>query len=443
MPSINKKVIILMRAILLLLICTTTLRAQRVSFSWTVKPNYETPRTPSFSTSLSILDEKNLQHFLYNESFAALIIEGAYSTGGWQSVTKSANENEERLRKSLEQRGFDVLIWRDLDGTQLRTALNEIFINFGVRPMTRLFFYYYGHGYQLQTESEKSGSKSYLVPIGAANPMADELEFRRVALPVSQIVEYARQITVKHAFFALEACNAGAYAEYLGMPSLYPKGYLLAPQLQLPVRQILSAGNANQEVLADSHFTPLLIEALENADFNADGYVTGAEVMAYVAQKLPQMEKDQNPVPATIPRTGGGDFVFGPALPKLAPPQQGVPKPMIVTREWRSPELQVDCNRTNSGKIQVSIPLESAFNEKVVGVSAHYDRLDHVKNLTGPTVEGGPAQSVVVSYGFNGEDRNFLGNCPGGGHATIVVTFQVERTEVPIQAPTSVKVTIQ
>lgn len=227
------------------------------------------------------------------------------------------------------------------------------------------------------------------------------------------------------------------------MPILYPKGYLLAPQLQSPVRQILSAGNADEEVLADSHFTPLMVEALENADINGDGYVTGVEVMAYVSQKVPQMEKDQNPIPATMPKDSRGDFVFGRTTVRAsAPPQQAVPKPQIVTREWRSPELQVDCNRTNSGKIQVSIPLDPAFNEKVVGVSARYDRLDHVKDLTGPTLEGGPGQNLIVSYGFNGEDR-ILGNCPGGGHATVVVVFQIERTEVPIQPPGPLQATIQ
>lgn len=356
-----------------LCMCVCSLRMRAESKSWTIKPYYETPARSSVPTSLVLVDDNGLQHAFYNESYAVLIMEGEYSTGGWQSVSKSAHKNEESLRKSLEGRGFRVIIWRDLNGDQIQPTLNEIFRSLGVHPMSRLFFYYYGHGYSMRTDSEPSGTKSYLVPVGAPNPVADEEGFRQVALSVSQIVEYARQITVKHAFFALEACDAGAYAEYLGgIPVSNPKGYLLTPQSQLPVRQILSAGTANQDVLADSHFTPLLVEALEKGDLNGDGYVTGAEVMAYVAQKLPQLEQNQNPVLGTMPRTGGGDFVFGPASPGSNTPQTAA-KRETVFREWRSPELQVDCNRANSGRIQASILLDSRSDEKVVNVAAHYE----------------------------------------------------------------------
>jgi pimeloyl-ACP methyl ester carboxylesterase len=103
----------------------------------------------------------------------------------------------------------------------------------------------------------------------------------------------------------------------------------------------------------------------------------------------------------------------------------------IVTREWRASGLNVDCNRTNAGRLQASVALDPKFDEKVLSVSARFEGADNIKDQSGPTVEGAPGPTVAVSYGFNGLDRNFVGNCPGGGHATVVVIFTVQR-KVPI-----------
>jgi pimeloyl-ACP methyl ester carboxylesterase len=109
-----------------------------------------------------------------------------------------------------------------------------------------------------------------------------------------------------------------------------------------------------------------------------------------------------------------------------------VTKDDVQTREWRSGGLNVDCNRTNSGTLQASVALDPKYEEKVIAVTAHFADTDNIKNPTGPTVSGGPASVVNVTYGFNGLDRNFVGDCPGGGHATVVVTFTVAR-QVPVQ----------
>ena len=107
-------------------------------------------------------------------------------------------------------------------------------------------------------------------------------------------------------------------------------------------------------------------------------------------------------------------------------------KDEVQTRDWRSPGLDVDCNHTNAGTLQASVALDPKYDERVIAVTAKYDATDNIKQPTGPTVQGGPASVVSVSYGFNGLNREFTGNCPGGGHATVVVTFTIAR-KVPIQ----------
>jgi hypothetical protein len=412
--------------------------------SWTTKPTYETQLKDTDSTAFSIPNEDNVQQVFYDESHAILIIEGAYEGGGWAPVSGAAHKNEQLLRQSLEERGFHVMVWRDLSGAELRTTLTEAFSNFGYRQNTRLFFYYYGHGHVMGTDSDAAGPRTFLVPVNGPNPVTDEQAFYRIALPITQIVEFAKQITVKHAFFALEACQAGsAIASLSGLKPPYPKGYLLGPKIQTPTRQFLTAGSVNADVLADSPFTPLLVKAFEDADTNKDGYVTGTEVVAYVTENVPQHIRSQNPEHGSIPYFGGGDMVFGPIAPQThahLPVPTVVTKQGFVTREWRSPELTVGCNQTNSARIQASVQLDPNFGEKVVSVSARFERTDNIKDATGPVVEDAPSSSVVVRYGFNGLDAGLLG-CPGGGHATIVVAFTVQQS-VP-QSPTNLGATIR
>jgi hypothetical protein len=116
--------------------------------------------------------------------------------------------------------------------------------------------------------------------------------------------------------------------------------------------------------------------------------------------------------------------------PIAAPPV--VTKDETVTRTWTSPELDVGCNQTNSGTLQAAVALDPQLQEKVVSVTASYARTDNIKNPTGPTIVGGPASAVSVTYGFNGQDKDFVGSCPGGGHAFVVVTFTISR-KVPMQ----------
>ena len=92
------------------------------------------------STAFSILDDNQVKHVFYDESHAILIMEGAYKDGAWADVSEPAKRNERDLREALEKRGFHVMVWRDLSGADLRTALTEAFNNYGYRRNTRLFY---------------------------------------------------------------------------------------------------------------------------------------------------------------------------------------------------------------------------------------------------------------------------------------------------------------
>jgi len=58
----------------------------------------------------------------------------------------------------------------------------------------RLFFYYYGHGLVMgDNENDPTGPRTFIVPIDAPNPATQEQQFYRTALPITQIVEFAKE----------------------------------------------------------------------------------------------------------------------------------------------------------------------------------------------------------------------------------------------------------
>ena len=97
----------------------------------------------------------------------------------------------------------------------------------------------------------------------------------------------------------------------------------------------------------------------------------------------------------------------------------------VVQREWLSPSMNVGCNETQESDMEAAIDTDSRM-EKVLGVTAALVDMDNVRNgqVTAPL----PAQpSVKVHFRFDGLAKNFIGDCPGGGHARVKVTFTVRR----------------
>jgi len=104
----------------------------------------------------------------------------------------------------------------------------------------------------------------------------------------------------------------------------------------------------------------------------------------------------------------------------------------VEQREWRSPQ-NVDCNRTNANpRMVASVPLDPTKREVVEGtVTVRLDGPDKIKDAhIGLVSQSG--NTATINYGFNGLDRNFVGDCPGGGHATVLAIFPV-RQQIPIE----------
>jgi hypothetical protein len=107
-------------------------------------------------------------------------------------------------------------------------------------------------------------------------------------------------------------------------------------------------------------------------------------------------------------------------------PIQPVYGERVVPRDVSSWQA-VDCNHTNSSG---ELPDRGCFlirsSQSGSWVQARRLKALQISREFGfPTVARLENNTAHISYGFNGLDRNWLGNCPGGGHATLVTHFQI------------------
>ncbi|MCK5717173.1 MAG: caspase family protein, partial [Thiomargarita sp.] len=236
----------------------------------------------------------------YTASHALLIGESDYKY--WQDLESIPRELK-TVESVLKQQGFTVDMVFDLTASALK-AKYEWFINeYGYDKDNRLLFFYSGHGYTRD-------GKGYLVPIDAPNPHKNVKSFLQKSLRMTDILAMARRIEAKHVLFLFDSCFSGSVfkaKEGLSIPAQ------ITAMADLPVRQFITAGSANEVVPAKSVFTPAFVNALLYGvgDLTGDGYITGQELGFYLQGKVPQYTQQ-------IPQYGKirdielseGDFIF-------------------------------------------------------------------------------------------------------------------------------------
>jgi hypothetical protein len=254
--------------------------------------------------SLSFSDKYGRQVIVYNQSHALVIWAGEYQTLQWDRLNNIQKETRD-VEAALIRQGFATTTVANPTGLQLRQAIQDFINSHGYDTGNRLVVYFAGHGW-----TRSNYSKGYLVPVDAPNPVLNEQAFLKVALGMDQIESWAKQIEAKHVLFVFDSCFSGTIFKQRS-PSTAPL-YVLSI-MNKPVRQFLTAGDADQKVPAKSIFSPLFIRGIEGeADLTKDGYVTGSELGLYLRQNLGNYTKLQTPQFGTIrdPDLDQGDIIF-------------------------------------------------------------------------------------------------------------------------------------
>jgi len=238
---------------------------------------------------------------LYGASKALVIGIDEY-TNGWPRLSMAVRDAEE-IAKSLEERGFEVTLLKNLGGDDLRRALREFYALQGEDPDARLFVWFAGHGH---TED----GEGYIVPADA--PAPGSARFRLTALHMGDLASMQRVAQAKHVLTIFDSCFAGTvFSQQRSAPPA-----AITHAATKPVRQFLTSGDADQTVSDDGTFRKLFLSAISgdsSADVNGDGYVTASELGFNMSDRVTNLTRG-----AQTPRSGKlrdlkydrGDFVF-------------------------------------------------------------------------------------------------------------------------------------
>lgn len=239
---------------------------------------------------------------LYGKSYALVIGIDDYNNG-WPKLS-NAIADAEAIAATLEARGFDVELHKNLGSAELDTVFKRFFILKGDDPSARLFIWFAGHGATVDGEG-------YLIPKDAPPPQSGA-EFKYASIALRDFGTFMRQAVSKHVYAVFDSCFAGTV--FSSQRAIPPAAITRATTL--PVRQFLTSGDAEQTVSDDGAFRELFISAIngdERSDANGNGYVTASELGMFLGDRVTNLTQSLQ-----TPRYGKlrdknfdrGDFVF-------------------------------------------------------------------------------------------------------------------------------------
>ncbi|WP_069472510.1 caspase family protein [Candidatus Marithrix sp. Canyon 246] len=226
--------------------------------------------------AVHITDTNGANILSYSGSYALLIGQSDY-TAGWQDLNSIPSELD-KVETVLEDQGFVVKRYRNLNSKALKRTFEKFINNYGLDKDNRLLFFYSGHG---ESRNVNGNIKDYIVPVDAPDPNVDDKGFVKKAVSMNQVVTWARDIESKHALFLFDSCFSGTVFKSKKAHKI-PRQITQA--MAKPVRQFITAGSANETVPARSTFTPAFVDAIAegDGDLYKDGYVTAKELGLYL-----------------------------------------------------------------------------------------------------------------------------------------------------------------
>lgn len=234
----------------------------------------------------------------------ALIVGVSDYSNGWHDIP-SVSADVSVLEEVFGLHGFKVEVVVDPGSEELKRAFGDFVSKYGFRKDSRIVFVFLGHGH-----SRDSNTKGYLVPADAPLPSDDEEGFLRRSLSMVQINAWAKQMESQHVLFIFDSCFSGTIFQ---TRSTYEESRYIDDYFAEPVRQFITAGQADEKVPSKSIFTPLLIEALQGeGDIDEDGYITGTELGIFLHKGVRHVSNEQTPQWGKIldPDLNRGEFVF-------------------------------------------------------------------------------------------------------------------------------------
>jgi len=244
---------------------------------------------------------------LYHESWAVII--GIDNYPKWPKLHYAVNDangiKEILLRKfRFSPEHVITLLNEEATREKILSVLGDTLSNpKNVQHDDRVFVFFAGHG---TTRKLPSGRDlGYIVPFDA-----DTQNFQGQSISMTNFQDISESIPAKHVFFLMDSCYSG-----LAITRGQGESNYLREMSRRTARQMLTAGGANEEVADNgpnghSVFTWTVLQGLEGrADLNSDGFISAAELAAYVGPGVSALSH-QTPAFGNLPGSEGGEFIF-------------------------------------------------------------------------------------------------------------------------------------
>ena len=258
-------------------------------------------------TKVTVYTEDGVELALYNDSYALVIGNGAYSVkNGWQPLPGAVNDVKE-VAEVLERHGFNVTLKIDVTKSEFNKVFSEFIYKSGKDKDNRLLFYYAGHGYT--TKSAIGEDLGYLVMLDTPHP-ENEAEFDLHSIDMVKFIADSKKIHAKHVLFMFDSRFSGTILNLQNQAIPVP----ITEQIRNPIRQFITAGRADEPMPSRSVFKKAFLNLLEGRvkEPLPDGYLTGIELANYLYRTVPALPEGQHPQHGKIldQRLNTGDFVF-------------------------------------------------------------------------------------------------------------------------------------
>jgi peptidoglycan/xylan/chitin deacetylase (PgdA/CDA1 family)/uncharacterized caspase-like protein/regulator of sirC expression with transglutaminase-like and TPR domain len=243
---------------------------------------------------------------LYHESWAVVIAVDNYPK--WPKLQYAVNDATGVRDLLLNKFGFKrdhviTLFNEEATREKILSALGDTLSNpNSVQRDDRVFVFFAGHGATRRLPSGRD--LGYIIPWDA-----DTQNFQGQAISMTNFQDISESIPAKHVFFVMDSCYSGLAL------TRGENGNYLREMSRRTARQMLTAGGADEQVADNgpnghSVFTWTLLQGLEGrADLNSDGFITAAELAAYVAPGVSGLSH-QTPAFGNLVGSEGGEFVF-------------------------------------------------------------------------------------------------------------------------------------
>jgi hypothetical protein len=268
----------------------------------------------------------------FANSYAVVIGIHTYNSKQWSDLPYGRTDAEAMLTY-LQSQGFEVTPLFDSQATKRNILETSIQLAQRLQPDDRVVFYFSGHG-----AIERKGDETwgYIVPYGAAY-VSDYISN-------GDIQDLSRRMkTARHQLFIFDSCFSGQMITRTGGVSPDIPNYIDEVTKRI-VREGFAAGGKDQSVLDSgpngrSVFTAALLKGLAEckADLDGDGFITFAELDAYVTPLA--SNAFQTPARGVLPGDEGGLFVFRSPCGRTASASKPAPLPKIVLRQGERNQL--------------------------------------------------------------------------------------------------------